>query len=49
MENLSRYIIRASFSQERIKYLDQEGTVVYTGKDRKTSNVLSTRRRMFAC
>ena len=39
MENLARYIIRASFSQERMKYLDQEWTVVYTGKDRKTSKV----------
>ena len=39
MENLARYIIRASFSQERMKYLDQEGTVVYTAKDRKTCKV----------
>jgi hypothetical protein len=39
MENLARYIMRASFSQERMKYLDQEGTVVYTGKDRKTNKV----------
>src|SRR5450759_3493915 len=39
MENLARYIIRASFSQERMMYLDQEGTVVYTGKDRKTCKV----------
>ena len=30
MENLARYIIRTSFSQERMQYLDQEGTVVYT-------------------
>ena len=37
MENLARYIIRASFSQERMKYLRQEGTVVYTAKDKKTS------------
>jgi len=37
MENLARYIIRASFSQERMKYLKQEGTVVYTAKDKKTS------------
>jgi hypothetical protein len=29
MENLARTIIRASFSQERMQYLDQEGTVVY--------------------
>ena len=39
MENLARYIIRASFSQERMQYLDQEGTVVYTAKDRKASKV----------
>jgi hypothetical protein len=39
MENLARYIIRASFSQERMKHLDQEGTVVYTAKDRKTCKV----------
>jgi hypothetical protein len=39
MENLARYIIRASFSQERMQYLDQEGQVVYTGKDRKTNKV----------
>ena len=35
MENLARYIIRASFSQERMRYLDQEGTVVYRAKDGK--------------
>ena len=39
MENLARYIIRASFSQERMKYLDQEGQVIYTAKDRKTNKV----------
>jgi len=37
MENLARYIIRASFSQERMQYLDQEGTVVYTSKDGETT------------
>jgi len=47
MENLARYIIRASFSQERMLYLEKEGTVVYrskaisgrqsgNGKDQKT-------------
>jgi len=36
---MARYIIRASFSQERMKYLEQEGTVVYTGKDRTTNKV----------
>jgi hypothetical protein len=34
MENLARYIIRASFSQERMQYLDQEGEVVYTSNTR---------------
>jgi len=37
MENRARYIIRASFSQERMQYLDQEGKVVYTSKDGRTS------------
>jgi hypothetical protein len=32
MENLARYIIRASFSQERMQYLDQEGKVVYAAE-----------------
>jgi len=35
MENLARYIIRASFSQERMMYLENEGTVVYRSKDGK--------------
>jgi ribosomal protein S27E len=39
MENLARYIIRASFSQERMTYLDQEATVVYTAKDGKDTKV----------
>jgi hypothetical protein len=37
MENLARYIIRASFSQERMQYLGQEGKVVYTSKDSRTN------------
>ena len=39
MENLARYIIRASFSQERMQYLDQEAKVVYTSKDGKSTKV----------
>ena len=39
MENMACYIIRASFSQERMQYLDQEGKVIYTAKDKKTSKV----------
>jgi hypothetical protein len=33
MENLARYIIRASFSQERMQYLPEPSQVVYRGKD----------------
>ena len=32
MENLARYIIRASFSQERIQYLAEPSKVVYRAK-----------------
>jgi hypothetical protein len=38
MENLARYMIRASFSQERMQSLDQEGKVIYTTKDKKTAD-----------
>jgi hypothetical protein len=33
MENLARYIIRASFSQERMQYLPEPSQVVYRAKD----------------
>jgi hypothetical protein len=33
MENLARYIIRASFSQERMQYLPEPPKVVYRAKD----------------
>ncbi|MBN1470280.1 MAG: transposase, partial [Syntrophaceae bacterium] len=39
MENLARYIIRASFSQERIRYLENEGTVVYRAKNGKDQKI----------
>ena len=39
MENLARYIIRASFSQERMTYLEREGTVVYKAKDGKDTKI----------
>ncbi|MFH1671823.1 MAG: transposase [Pseudomonadota bacterium] len=35
MKNLARYIIRASFSQERMQYLADERTVIYSAKDGK--------------
>jgi len=40
MENLARYIIRASFSQERMHCLDQQGKVVHMSKDGRTSKSL---------
>ncbi|MBA7612727.1 hypothetical protein ES703_19964 [subsurface metagenome] len=33
MENLARYIIRASFLQERINYIREESKVIYKSKD----------------
>ncbi len=39
MENLARYIIRASFSQERMQYLADEGTIIYSTKDGKDQKV----------
>jgi ribosomal protein S27E len=39
METLARYIIRASFSQERMTYLYHEATVVYAAKDGKVQKV----------
>jgi hypothetical protein len=35
MENLARYIIRASFSQERLSYLSESSRVIYKSKDGK--------------
>ena len=35
MENLARYIIRASFSQERMTYNPEESKVSYQSKDGK--------------
>ncbi|MHC4686930.1 MAG: transposase [Planctomycetota bacterium] len=32
MENLARYIIRASFSQERMTYIPEESKVIYQSK-----------------
>jgi len=39
MENLARYIIRASFSQERMRYLEKEGTVIYRSRDSKEQKI----------
>ena len=39
MENLARYIIRASFSQERMTYIAEESKVIYRSKDGKEERV----------
>jgi len=39
MENLARYIIRASFSQERMTYIPAESKVIYQSKDGKEEKV----------
>ena len=39
MENLARYIIRASFSQERMSYIPEESKVLYRSKDGKRENI----------
>jgi hypothetical protein len=35
LENLAHYIIRASFSQERMTYLPQESQIIYRSKDNR--------------
>ncbi len=39
IENLARYIIRASFSQERMTYIPEESRVIYQSKDGKKEKV----------
>jgi hypothetical protein len=39
MENLARYIVRASFSQERMTYIAEESKVVYQSKDGKEEKI----------
>lgn len=39
MENLARYIVRASFSQERMTYIRDESKVIYQSKDGKAEKV----------
>jgi predicted dinucleotide-utilizing enzyme len=39
---MARYITRASFSQERMRYLEQDGTVVYRSKDGKDQKTFPT-------
>jgi hypothetical protein len=39
MENLARYVVRASFSQERMTYIPDESKVVYRSKDGKSENI----------
>jgi hypothetical protein len=39
IENLARYIIRASFSQERMTYVEEESKLLYQSKDCKNQKV----------
>ena len=39
LENLARYIIRASFSQERMTYVKQTGQVIYQSKNGQRTKV----------
>jgi len=39
MENLARYIIRTSFSQEKMTYVPEEPKVVYKSKDGKKDKI----------
>ena len=39
MENLARYVVRASFSQERMTYVPEESKVLYRSKDGKKENI----------
>ncbi len=39
MENLARYIIRASFSQERMTYIPEESKVIHQSKDGKDEKI----------
>jgi hypothetical protein len=39
MENLARYIVRASFSQERMIYIREESKVLYQSKDGRSEKV----------
>jgi hypothetical protein len=42
MENLARYIVRASFSQERMSYVRDESKVIYRSKDGKEEKTFDT-------
>ena len=47
MENLARYIIRASFSQERMQYLPEPSKVVYWAKDGTEEKVFDALLRLW--
>lgn len=52
MENLARYVVRASFSPERMTYLPDESQVLYRskdGKNEKTFDALEWLAAMPAC
>jgi hypothetical protein len=48
MENLARYIIRASFSQERMTYLPEESRIIYRSKDNRQEKIFDALEWMMA-
>ena len=49
MENLARYIIRASFSQQRMTYIKEESKVSYQSKDRKEEKLFDALEWLLPC
>jgi hypothetical protein len=48
MENLARYIVRASFSQERMTYIPEESKVLYRSRDGKNEKTFDAIERLAA-
>jgi len=48
MEKLARYIIRASFSEERMTYIPEKSEVVYQSKDGKEEKIFDALERIAA-
>jgi Putative transposase len=48
MENIARYVLRASFSQERMTYVPGGAKVIYRSKDGKSENIFDAIERLAA-
>ncbi|NIN01335.1 MAG: hypothetical protein GTO24_25565 [candidate division Zixibacteria bacterium] len=49
IRNLARYILRASFSQERMTYIHEEARIVYQSKDGNTRSLLMLSNGWIGC